>query len=119
MEKLTQSDLDQFTCTEKYYAYNLFDNEVSLTDGVKFLAEKCACYWLLDAILSWQIYPRMKAEEFQVWKLKRQIDDSWLLTAEDGNGKKLASQDIPYSDFPLNEVSIWLVGWVMLLPSEY
>ena len=42
----------------------------------------------------------------------------------DGNSKQpVTKQDIPWTDFPLPAITIWLVQegyyWVMLLPSVY
>ena len=31
----------------------------------------------------------------------------------------LASQDIPYTDFPLAEITAWLVDGTLILPGEY
>ena len=40
------------------------------TEGAKFVADAGGAYWLLDAIaICQQLEPRVKAEEFQVWKL--------------------------------------------------
>ena len=39
--------------------------------------------------------------------------------ADDGNGRELARQDISLTDFPLDEVSLYLTDNTLLLPSEY
>ncbi len=66
---ITEVDLGQFTGTEHYYRHGLFRNVV-YTDGVQFLAEEAAAYWLIDAIAAAQYGERcVKAEEFQVWRL--------------------------------------------------
>ena len=45
------------------------------------------------------------------------------LNIEDGNGQILATQQIPYTDFPLDEIMLFACRdekhWVIMLPSEY
>jgi hypothetical protein len=42
---------------------------------------------------------------------------------EDGNGHEHARQDIPFTDFPLSEQTLYACWdgehWVIMLPSEY
>jgi hypothetical protein len=42
---------------------------------------------------------------------------------EDGNGQEHARQDIPYTDLPLTEQTLYaywdVEHWVIMLPSEY
>jgi hypothetical protein len=42
---------------------------------------------------------------------------------EDGNGHERARQDIPFTDFPLAEQTLYTCWdgehWVIMLPSEY
>jgi hypothetical protein len=42
---------------------------------------------------------------------------------EDGNGHEHARQAIPYTDFPLSEITLYACWdqeqWVIMLPSEY
>lgn len=113
------TELQQFTGTEYYYNHQVGNLKMFLTDGTKYLAEKAQCYWLMDLILSYQYKSLMEIESFQVWKLKKQADRSWIITCTDGNDKALAEQVIQFSDFPLPEISIWLVDSVAMLPSEY
>jgi hypothetical protein len=62
---------------------------------------------------------QLKGYEFQVWKLIKQGDGTWFIHCDDGNGKTLAGQEIPYSDFLLDQLELWLIDGVCLLPSEY
>ena len=101
---------------ETYYKTSL---NHSMTCGVKDLLEEKSCYWLMDAILSYQMYPKVRKEAFQSWKLSRVKKDKFLLTCDDGNGNILAKQSIPFSDFPDDTCNIWLCDKVLLLPSEY
>jgi len=92
---------------------------LQLTDGCEFVRQASGegAYWLFDIILSWQY--KLHQHGFQVWKLKQMENSSWIIQCTDGNDKVLASQDIQYSDFPIDSIDIWLVDGVALLPSEY
>ncbi len=98
---------------------------IFMTQGVVFLAEQAQAHWLTDLIISHQVDPRVCAEPFQVWTLSVDMDNhSALATMSDGNSAQpVTRQEIPWTDFPLPEITIWLVQegdhWVMLLPSEY
>ena len=89
------------------------------TEGVQDLAEQGGAYWLIDLIASWTLDPSVQNEEFVVWKLTVKPDQTALAVAEDGNGTELARQEIEYSDFPLEEISLYLTDNTLLLPSEY
>lgn len=116
---LTQESLSQFTGTECYYYQPPFKS-MKYTEGVKYLAQEGGAYWLLTEITIAQRLPQVKKEPFQVWSLRKIIGTNAAhLTCEDGNGKQVYVKGIDYTDFPLDEVDIWCVDNVMLLPSEY
>ncbi|MGV3529128.1 MAG: DUF6876 family protein [Flavisolibacter sp.] len=89
------------------------------TDGVRDLAEGCQAYWLLDLIISHQTTPKVSCEPFQVWDLARVRENRFRRTCNDGNEKDLTSHQIPFSDFPYDKATIWLVDGCLLLPTEY
>jgi hypothetical protein len=111
-----KAELDQFTGTEQYYK-NSFG--IVYTDGVKFLVDECHCYWLIDAVASWQLDKRVRQEEFQVFKLIVNDDKTATLNIEDGNNNLVATQAIEFTDFPLDEITIWFENKVAYLPSEH
>lgn len=77
-------------------------------------------YWLIDEIAFKQNDPRFKAEQMQVWTLSVDLEKSTaLLTCEDGNYNVFYKKKITYTDFPLDEIKIFFVNNVILLPSEY
>ena len=117
-KKITESDLRQFTGSEQWYRHSL-NRKMLYTDGVQYLAEHAGAYWLVDEIAIAQVYdPRVKREEFQVWKLV--VSNSVAtLSCEDGNGNAVFSKHIPFTDFPLPEIELWVEGNVILLPSEH
>ena len=98
---------------------------VQITEGVVFLAEAAGAHWLTDAIASHIHDARACQEEFQVWRLV--VDASThtgVLTMTNGNSPvPIITQVLDYTDFPLAEITVWLVRegarWIMLLPSEY
>jgi hypothetical protein len=110
--------LAQHYCTENYHQY-LF---LLLTDGALEMAQTCDAFWLLDIILSYQVYKKIRLEPFQVWKLTLDGADktSAFVVCTDGNDRQLVKQYIDYTDFPLPEgMVLWKEGNVILLPREH
>ena len=89
------------------------------TDGVKELAEDCNAFWLIDLILSHQCESLVRKQPFQVWDLKRVNDSKFIIIATDGNHNDVTSQEIPFSDFPFDLATLWLVNNCLMLPCEY
>ncbi len=118
MSKLTAQDLAHFTGTTRYYRIS---TQHLLTDGTHYLAEQAGCYWVMDAVSShlveigtedWFIVVGIEIEDHQA-----------VMRYEDGNGRELARQAIPYTDFLLSNFTLYAVWdtehWVIMLPSEY
>jgi hypothetical protein len=116
-QPLTHDELTQFTGTDNYYSHSLLRN-LTYTDGVKYLAERAQAYWLIDLVASWQLEKKVRAEAFQVWTLTV-TNSKAIAVCDDGNGNVVASQEIEFTDFPLDSVKLYLTGGVILLPSEY
>lgn len=110
-------ELMQFHGTEHIYKHS-FDL-IHYTDGIKYLAEKADCYWLIDLVASYQVEEKVKDEEFQVYHLEVKSDKTAVVTITDGNDNLLALQKIEFTDFPLPEIKIWCVDKILLLPNEY
>jgi len=89
-------------------------------DGVRAMVRAAGgAYWLLDEIALAQRYKkRVAAEEFQNWTLKVKDDNTARLTCDDGNGNIVFSKRIPFTDFPLPEISLYFCNSTILLPSE-
>lgn len=116
---LTQADLAQFTGTEYYHRHWL--GRFLYTDGVHYVAESGA-YWLLDAIASYQ--PKLLLEpmlqEFQHWILRVDLKNQKAqLICEKDTDDVVVTQDIEFTDFPLDKIRFYLVSGVLMLPSEY
>lgn len=112
-----KQELKQFTGSEIIYRHSL--SRGTYTEGVRFVARELGAYWLLDYIFSVQFTREVLQQSFQVWKLRVGEGSSATLTLEDGNGNPLKSYEIAFTDFPLEEMSFWLINNILLLPSEY
>ena len=49
----------------------------------------------------------------------RRANRTATLACEDGNGRTVHSKKIEYTDFPLDQVTLWFSNNTILLPSEY
>ena len=112
--------LDAFSGSETFYCH--WSRQLLYTAGVRYLAEQAGAFWLLDAIASYQ--PQLEQHDFQVWQLTVHDDRAaTLLACADMDNNKpinvLVTQDIPYTDFPLSDIQLYLSDTVLLLPSEY
>lgn len=103
--------------SENFYRDKI--TKILYTEGVKELAEGCGAYWLIDLIICHQTNKAVRQEPFQVWDLNRVGENQFFITCSDGNGKDLTSQVIPFSDFPNDLATIWLVDDCLMLPKEY
>src|SRR3984885_10108593 len=116
---LTENDLRQFTGTEYWYRHGL-NRKVLFTDGAKHVADAGGAYWLLDEIALAQRYEKaVAAEEFQVWTLTVKDDRTGRLSCEDGNGKTVFEKAIPFTDFPVERITLWFENSTIYLPSEH
>ena len=118
MQDFDPTQLSQFIGTEGYWRIS---PSAVLTDGAKYLADGAGAYWLMDAIASY--LPQFTGkEDFIVAKLVRTGSEAQL-TLDDGNGRVLDQQHIPYTDFPLTSIQLYACWggefWVLMLCSEY
>lgn len=87
---------------------------------IKIHADDSALLFERDfGLLANVLEPRVAAEEFQVWKLTVRQDRSAALTCEDGNGHVVFAKEIPFTDFPLDEITLWFANDTIYLPSEH
>lgn len=128
-------ELLQFTGDLERFRHSI-NRRVIYTPGVQHLAERTGGYWLIDVIASWIGSPsfnRAVEEDTRIARLHY-----WTLEVADARGvvqaimeeaeppyamKPFITQEIPFSDFPLPEVSVWASFdgniWTLFLPSEY
>lgn len=117
-----ENNLRQFSGSEEFYRHPF---GIIYTEGVKYLADEAKAHWLLDAIASWQPEIRNLGNrdvlDFQVWVLKRTGTAAVLTMHADLPGPALVSQDIEYTDFPLDEIKLYLERgehMTLMLPGE-
>ena len=117
-QKYLLRELADFTGTSAYYRIS---RRHLLTDGTKYLAEKAECFWMMDAIAShlseigtedWFVVVRMTVTQGRA-----------VMVYEDGNDHEHARQEIPYTDFPLDSITLYACwdreNWLIMLPGEY
>lgn len=116
---MSEHDLRQFTGSENWYRHGINRN-VLFTDGAKHVADEGGAYWLLDTIAICQkSEARVAAEEFQVWTLTVRPDRTATLVCEDGSDNAVDTQRVEFTDFPLDQITLWFANNVIYLPSEH
>lgn len=113
-------DLQQFIGTENYYRH--WFRRFVYTDGVHYVAEEGAVYWLLNAIASYQTRQLLRdpmLQEIQFWELQVNPDSSAVLRCLRDTDDVALTQEIEFTDFPLDSIKFYLTQGVLMLPSEY
>ena len=119
-----ETELSGFYGTEKWHRHSILFKRLSHTDGMKYLADRVGCFWLLDIVGSVLERVMKKGEGFSTWKIIS-ADSKAVVTADDGNGNILYTQKIPYTDFPEGEFKFFVAEGgpqntaVAMLTSEY
>jgi hypothetical protein len=114
--KNANNNFREYTGTENWYRHL---SGLLYTDGVLAVAEAYRAFWMIDLVFSHQLSPDVKAESFQKWVLKRQQNDAFVATCDDGNGRIVTEQEIPFSNFSDDLLTLYFTEGVLLLPSEY
>jgi len=125
--RLTHDELRQFT--RDLVRYRTINRLVVYTPGVKHLAERADAYWLIDAIASYltgvqKKYADQRLESLQFWRLGVHDDRTATLSARADPGvAPYVTQQIEYTDFPLDSIDVWAGSdgqrWTLYLPSEH
>jgi hypothetical protein len=116
-----RSALEGFVGTERYYKHF---TGLLFTDGVYFLAKNAGAFWLIDVVASYQLQVLKEPglRDFQLWTLKIGKVNGMknaVVTCERDTDDVVLSQEIPYTDFPLDEIRLYVENGVLLLPSEH
>jgi len=106
-----------YTGSDVVYRHTL--SRGTYTEGVRYVVQELKAFWLLDYIFSVQFTKEVIAQKFQVWKLIKGENNEATLILEDGNSHEVARYQIEFTDFPLKQITLWLLDNVLLLPSEY
>jgi len=122
MTTLQESDLIQFCGSAE--AYRHWTKRLVYTEGVQYMAEHGRAYWLVDAVASYQpdkrIASRPDLVDFQLWELVVAQDKSATLTMRgDSDQPAVITQEIPFTDFPLAQITFYVCNGTLMLPSEY
>jgi hypothetical protein len=93
---------------------------ILISDGCKFLLENCDSSFLFDLILKSQELKILRDVPFQSWRLIQvRTDMSWSLTCSSNcDQKPIIVKSIPFSKFPLPEITIWVIQNAAFLPQE-
>jgi hypothetical protein len=118
--RLTLADLEQFCGSTEYHKHW---SGMLFTDGILYLAETAGAHWLVDIVASYQSDKRVRSNkrlrEFQLWELSVANGQGVVLLREDSGEPAVLSQEIEYTDFPLESIKLYVEGGVILLPSEH
>ena len=104
--------------SEAYHKFSPIPEFPVATDGAVALASAAGCFWLLDIIGSYQGDKRLDPE-FQVWELEVDCENCSGVIRGYNNTKLIITQEIPWTDFPLDGVKLYLIDGIILLPSEH
>jgi hypothetical protein len=115
-EKL-RGALTEFRGTVNYFRH--WTRAFHYTDGVAFLAENAGAYWLLDHIAAMQKRARRDLDlcEFQAWKLTLSGTRGVIACLRDKEDEAFRDE-LPFTDFPLAEITLYLKDGVLYLPGE-
>ena len=116
-QKEIQDIINHATGTTAYHRFSTIPIFPIITDGVNALAEAAGCYWLLDVIGSYQCDPKLD-KAFQVWKLSVDLENSTGVVRGYNDNTLIIEQEIPFTDYPLAELKLFLMDGVLLLPNE-
>jgi uncharacterized membrane protein len=115
---LAKSDIDALQELGGVYRHPKIHN-VAYTAGIKFMADEAGAHWLVNEIAVAQRLQHMTDEQFQVWKLDVFRNNQALLTCYNEKASTIYRKRIDYTDFPFDEVSIFCVRAIIMLPREY
>ncbi len=119
-----RAQLTQFTGSVTFTRHALLPRMV-ITEGVRWLVDNAQAHWWTDIIASYQHLPHVSLEHFQAWRLSVDVTTrAAVVMMMDGNTHKpIVQQQIDYTEFPLAEITLWLIAQgdhvVLMLPSEY
>ena len=122
MTTLRESDLTQFCGSSEFFQH--WTKRLIYTEGVRYMAEHGGAYWLIDAVASYQpdkrITSRPDLVDFQLWELAVAEDKGAVLTLRsDSDQPAVITQEIPFTDFPLEQIKLYVCNGTLMLTSEY
>jgi hypothetical protein len=116
---LSKSDLAQFTGSENWYRHGINRNVV-YTDGAQHVAEHGRAHWLSRRDRDHSALQQgSRRRGISGVETHRGSDRSATLSCDDGNDNIVFTKRIEYTDFPLDEITLYFANNVIHLPSEY
>ena len=115
--------LQGFCGSTTYYKIPLV--KARYTEGIKYLADQAQCHWLVTdtAVVCKSLKNK---STFIVILFKRnpksvqeRTHKETKITYADGNGTILLEQEYEFTDFPLDELRLFFVDDMLMLPNEY
>lgn len=107
LQGFSGSDYEDYT----HSSIPMLGLKMYLSPGTQFFEKKTGCRSLVSDISSYQIYPKVKQEEFQSWTLTRKPGGKgFLLVGTDGNDNIIAKQNYGEDEinFPLDEIKFFV-----------
>jgi hypothetical protein len=122
------ADIAGFCGTQGYTRFCPFLRDWVITDGALFVAESAGAFWLMNEIgLNSKTNPVLNNRDFVCWTLKVK-GNIGMLTATDCDYRPVFQKMIEFTDFPLDEIILWVERGtspegqpmnVILLPTEH
>jgi hypothetical protein len=122
----SSEELNQFIGSEQFFRH-WGSCKLVYTEGVKYLAERAECFWLIDEI-ALALFPKLLKEYVDgFYKINFTVnaDNSADITIDDGNNNIYLMHKINWTDFPvLEEPLVFYLcesdhQYCLMLPSEY
>jgi hypothetical protein len=116
-EDALRAELARFRRSEESYVHP--SQALVYTAGVKFLAERCGLFWLIDVIAAWQGRALRDPDLaiFQLWELRPIGTRRALVCLRDSESVAFALP-VGNRDSALDYVSLYVQFGVLMLPSE-
>jgi len=111
-----QLALAQYIGTEHWYHHSVL-KKLLYTDGVQFFFCKTESYWLLD-LIAFEYFFLLENEPFLSIVVESESQQC-NICVDDGNGRELATKQIPFTTLISGIWKFYLTDGVLMLPSEY
>lgn len=114
-----KTSLEQFIGTEKYYKVGF--TPIVCTDGIKYFADTCECYWLLDTI-TYKLYKKHQQLGYLFIEIKSNRKRFVHIIARQDKDRPIVfkcKQKDTCKTIPVGTYMFYLMNNVLLLPDEY
>jgi len=118
-----EESLQQFCGSEQFFQLPLI--QTRFTDGVHYLAEKTACFWLITdaSVIAKSLMDKSYFITIDFKRLSKEEQQrkgcEAIITYGDGNDTILEIHRYNITDFPLDKLRLYFVNDTLMLPGEY